>query len=159
MYRFLNKIFTFTPHPYSNTWFSIKLWYALSVNMSTDAETERSACLSYLSGVTIYAIEIVCTEAENDQLEGAMWDSRHVAGLKTMQGYIKSETEMCRLIDKIHGALALCKLYQPTDCSERFRATQGGVNLLKRVHMVVSELENGTDVSAETAFNWVRCSI
>ena len=70
-----------------------------------------------------------------------------------MQKHINSETEMCRLIDKIHGVLSLCKLYAPQDFSDRSLITGNGVNLLAQVYTAI--IACNADENSETIQNGI----
>ncbi len=119
--------------------------------MSSITEIERGACCSYISGICSYAIELICCSAESEEIQGKIWDARHIAGLRCMQKHINSETEMCRLIDKIHGVLSLCKLYAPQDSSDRSLVTDNGVNLLAQVYAAI--IACNADENSETIQN------
>ena len=70
-----------------------------------------------------------------------------------MQKHINSETEMCRLIDKILGVLSLCKLYAPQDFSDRSLITDNGVNLLAQVYAAI--IACNADENSETIQNGI----
>jgi hypothetical protein len=110
------------------------------------ADIEQLTCVSYLSGVASYAIDVVCDAAEDPNLVGQIWDSRNVDAIRSMKRRIIDATDLDRVFDLLRGVNTLCAMYDPGDSSERSGKVSRGVVLLKSVYTVISKRTNLFDL-------------